>query len=571
MKVRFLGAVGSVTGSCSWLADDEHGWSFLVDCGLNQDETNLTTKQPKPWPFNPASLQFVALTHAHLDHCGLLPALYREGFTGPVYCTPETAELARLVLGDAARIPAAGFSAADVDRIRWKPFREDLPFGQPRPVATDLFLRTYRSGHIPGAVSLEVLWGTPGSEQRNIVFSGDVGPGSEDAEVTPMLRFPWNPRSACFAVLESTYGGTVRTPQDRDPAQRLDRLKELVDSIMEAEGTLLLPAFALGRAQDLMFDLHAMVASEPNRFRNLRIMLDAPLARRAQSVVARAMKRVDVTRDKVRPLWLGKQVFRQLGLDDTDPDDIQAAFNIIDMTLTGDRSNPPKVITRGNELARHWSALTEPPLKAATDRSSTPDGPTVIICGSADGCGGAAASWLPTLLRDTRHVIATTGYTAPHSVMGQVSRLADLPFKERRRHPGHINWPDGRKLPICQVSANVTRLRGYSAHADQTDLLEWAFLRRQNGDGLVAPMLFIQHGEDREREALRNAILDRAAETRQHVNVLLPQPMDEWISLDDAREHHWRCNLFSDGEKHSHHSGADPVAVGREVTRLHRT
>jgi metallo-beta-lactamase family protein len=532
MKVRFLGAVGTVTGSCSWLQDPDRGWNFLVDCGMHQDESNATQDKSKTWPFDPATLQFVALTHAHLDHCGLLPALYRDGFEGPVRCTSETAELARLVLNDAARIPNSGFCKADVDRIQWKPFREDQPFGQPRPVDQDLFLRTYRSGHIPGAASIEVLWGAPGPGQRNIVFSGDLGPGSEDDEVAPMLRFPWNPRSACFAVLESTYGGTVRTPLERDPKQRLVRLHEVMTSIVETGGTLLLPAFAVGRAQDLMFDIHAVVASEPQRFREMRIVLDAPLARSVQGVVAQAMQRVDVMREKVRPLWLGKQVFRQLGLDDTEPDDIQAALDIIKMTLTGVRGDEPKLIPQGNGLAQQWRALTEPPTKVAPDRSRAPEGPTVIVCGSADGCGGAAAGWLPTLLRDTRHIIATTGYTSPLSVMGRITMLADLPLKERRRHPGHIEWPNGRALPIRDVSASLTRLRGYSAHADQIDLLNWVFLHRQNGDGVVAPTLFVQHGEDREREALRSAILQRAAKTGQHINVVLPQREDHWISLE---------------------------------------
>lgn len=532
MKVRFLGAVGTVTGSCSWLQDSTRGWNFLIDCGLNQEKPEGTPASPKDWPFNPATLQFVALTHAHLDHCGLLPALYRDGFRGPVRCTHETAELARLVLADAARVPCSGITQADVDRIKWMPFREDQPFGQPRPVDRDLFLRPLRSGHIPGAISIEVLWGAPGAEQRNIVFSGDIGPGGEDTEIAPMLRFPWSPRSACFAVLESTYGGTVRTQQERDPAQRLARLHALVAGIVNTGGTLLLPAFAVGRAQDLMFDLHAVVAADPLRFRDLRIVLDAPLARRVQNVVAQAMQRVDVMRDKVRPLWLGKQVFRQLGLDDTEPDDIQAALDIITMTLTGVRGDSSRRITGGNALAQQWRPIMDPPAKSAPNRGHAPQGATVIVCGSADGCGGAAASWLPTLLQDSRNVIATTGYTAPRSVMGRLAALANLPLKERRRHPGNIEWPDGKIFPIRDVGALVTCLSGYSAHADQADLLNWVFLHRQNGDGVVAPTLFLQHGEDREREALRAAILQHAAETDQLINVVLPQRADDWVSLD---------------------------------------
>ncbi len=535
MKVRFLGAVGTVTGSCSWMQDEARGWNFLVDCGLQQEDTASAMGAPNGWPFDPAALQFVALTHAHLDHSGLLPALCRDGFRGPVYCTSETAALAQLALSDAARRSGAGITQADVDRIQWRRFREDLPFGQPRPVAQDLFLRTYRAGHIPGAVSIEVLWGAPGPEQRNIVFSGDIGPGCEDHEVAPMLRFPWNPRRACFAVLESTYGGTVRSPESRSPGQRLSGLNDLVASVVESGGTLLLPAFAIGRAQDLLFDLHAVVAADPERFQRLEIVLDAPLARRVNAVVATAMQRTDVTRNKVRPLWLGKQVFRQLGLDDTEPDDIQAALNIILMTFVSAAGDAALRVSRGNALARQWRPLTRARGQAGMARSSQPDQPTVIVCGSADGCGGAAAAWLPVLLRDPRNIIATTGYTAPHSVMGQTARLAELPFKERRRHPGSIAWPDGRSFPIRDVAATITSLKGYSAHADQTDLLEWVFLRRQDGDGVVAPTLFIQHGEDRAREALRDAVLKQAAVRGERVCVHLPQPADAWHWLDMER------------------------------------
>lgn len=532
MKVRFLGAIGTVTGSCSWLRDEARGWNFLVDCGLHQDEPGAALQGPGDWPFEPATIQFVALTHAHLDHCGLVPALVRAGFRGEVRCTRETAEIARIVLENAARFVGSGIRQQDVARIRWKPFRADVAFGQPRPVAQDLFLRTYRSGHIPGAASIEVLWGAPGPEQRGIVFSGDLGPGREDAEVAPMLRYPWNPRRANFAVLESTYGGTVRAAEDRDADLRLARLRELLDGIVQRGGTLLLPAFAVGRAQDLMHDLHAVVAADPVRFEALRIHLDAPLARLVQSVVAKAMARVDQTATKIRPLWLGKQVFRQLGLDDSEPGDIDAALAIVAMTLTGVRGQATPAIARGNALARAWRPLTEAP-SATLDRGRAPDGPTVIVCGSADGQGGTAASWLPTLLPDARHVVATTGYTPGSSVMGRLATLAELPRAERRRHTGALEWESGKSMPIRAIGAEVTRLRGYSAHADQAELLDWVFLRREDGAGQVAPKVFLQHGEDGARRSLRDAIGRRARESSCRVDVVLPGRDDGWFELDD--------------------------------------
>lgn len=533
MKVQFLGAVGRVTGSCSWLRDEARQWNFLVDCGLQQDGPREVTGLRDGWPFVPSEIQFVALTHAHLDHCGLLPLLYRDGFRGMVHCTPETAEIAKLVLEDAARVGGAGITPKDVSLIQWKPFRENLPLGQPRPVAQDLFLRPLRSGHVVGAVSLEVLWGAPGPLQRSIVFSGDVGPGCEGAEMAPMIRFPWNPPRASFAVLESTYGSIVRTAEERDPQARLARLRDLVAQIAESEGTLLLPAFAVGRAQDLLFDLHAVLAAHPDRFKDVQLMVDAPLARRVQNVVTTAMKKVDVTKGKVRPLWLGKQIFCLLGLDDTDPDDIECALGIIDMTYKNFSRDHRGTCTRGNDIAKNWRPRAMDLSRRKLDRSIAPDGPTVIICGSADGSAGAAAKWLPTLLRESRHVIATSGYVSPLSVMGQISKLAHLPMKERRRHPGHIAWPDDQVVYIRDAAAAITSLKGYSAHADQADLIDWAFLRRQDGNGLVAPVLFLQHGEDKERRALRDALLKRCTQTHQTAKVVLPEPGDGWHALDD--------------------------------------
>lgn len=183
-------------------------------------------------------------------------------------------------------------------------------------------------------------------------------------------------------------------------------------------------------------------------------------------------------------------------------------------------------------MARQWRALTEPFLRETPDRSQAPEGPSVIVYGSADGGAGAAANWLPTWLPQSRHVIATTGYTPPRSVMGHLALLADLPLQEGRRHPGHIAWPAGKLFPIRQVQATVTRLRGYSAHADQADLLDWVFLRCEHGDGVVAPTLFLQHGNDREREALRDEILQRAAASGQSISVRLTQQGEGCVDLD---------------------------------------
>ena len=539
MKMRFLGAVGVVTGSCTWLKDETRGWSFLIDCGLNLDGGRVSPWTEGKWPFEPSSLQFVALTHAHLDHCGLIPLLYKRGFKGPVYCTQETAKIATMILEEAAKQPDIGYGAKDVAKIEWRSFRTDLPLAQPRPVDTDLFLRAYRSGHIVGAVSLAVLWGPPGPQQRSIIFSGDVGPGCEDNEGTSLIRHPWRPVPANFAVLESTYGNLVRSDEQRDPSAKLAALETLVERIVAQRGTLLLPAFALGRVQDVLFDLHAIVARNPHRFEQLKVLLDAPLASRIQPIAAASLGESEVTgkTGKVRLRWLGKQVFRLLELDDTDPDDIDTAIAICQQALNEKRgANLPRA-TRGNEIARNWQPLVQTPKDLKLNREAQPEGPTVIVCGSADGENGTAAQWLPTLLRDSRNIVASTGYTPGGSVMTNLMALAKSPRNERRRHTGSVQWTNGTTVRFRDIVADLVRLTDYSAHADQKDLVDWMFYQHADRDVTSAPVVFIQHGEDPQRRQLADALKSRATELHQELSVFLPQPGGEeaWFSLEPGK------------------------------------
>lgn len=538
MEMRFLGAVGVVTGSCTWLRDEARGWSFLIDCGLNLDGDRAPQWSKGEWPFEPSNIQFVALTHAHLDHCGLIPLLYKRGFKGPVYCTTETQRIAIEILESAARQPNIGYTVKEVAAINWKPFRGDLPLAQPRPVATDLFLRAYRSGHIVGAVSLAVLWGPPGPEQRSIVFSGDVGPGSEDSEGTSLVRHPWRPLSANFSVLESTYGNVVRSVEQRDSVVRLAALERLVDQTVDQRGTLLLPAFALGRIQDVLFDLHTVVAKAPHRFRHLKILLDAPLASRIQPHVAKALGDSEVTgkQGKVRLRWLGKQVFRLLELDDKDPGDIDAAIDICKQTLNEKRGSNSPQVTRGNEIARNWRPLTQTPKDLGLSRETQPEGPMVIICGSADGENGTAAEWLPTLLGCSLNTIASTGYTPGGAVMTRLMALAATPPNELRRHTASLEWTNGKTFRVRDIKAKLIRLSGYSAHADQKDLVDWMFYRHLDRDVCSAPVVFLQHGEDPQRRELAQALRKRAIELGQQLTVVLPQPSEAgaWYSLEPA-------------------------------------
>lgn len=500
MKIRFVGPLGVVTGSCTWL---EHaGVEFLIDCGLEQDAGAPRGWNHAPWPFDPAKLRFVVLTHAHADHCGLIPALYRRGFRGAVYCTQETAEIAKIMLRDAAGSDDALSNAADVERIVWKT-PSGRVLGQRFPVAHDLFLQYFRTGHAMGAVSVQVLWGDfKRGEQRSIMFSGDLGPDAEDAEALPFMRHRMNPPRSDFAVIESTYGDRVRDADVQDATARRARLGALMARAVDSDGTLLIPAFAFGRVQDLLFDVHWLMAQDPARYAGLQVRLESSLAQRLAPILVAGWDRTEAGgTHKVRPLWLGKQMFRWLGLDDSDPDDYDRAVDICRITL-GLPPIHPDSATRGNAIARAWPSL----LSVDTPVSGMPAGPRLVIAASGMGDHGRAAHWLQRCLTDAATIVAFSGHCAEGSVGGHLLRLAQVPLQERRRSRARIEWCDGAGVAERDIRAEITSLQGYSGHADQAGLVAWAVSCFRDVHVPAGDTFFIQHGNEQARIALAEAI-----------------------------------------------------------------
>lgn len=533
MEIRFLGPLGIVTGSCSWLSHE--GVEFLVDCGVEQEERADVTWSDKSWPFDPRRLRFVILTHAHADHCGLIPHLYKRGFTGTVYATRETAQIADIMLKDAAGLPGADYDPSDVDRIKWKEPGSTSLFGRPHPVATDLFIQFFRSAHVMGAVSVRILWGEPGSdEQRSIAFSGDLGPDGEDNETLPFLRHRMGLPTSDFAVLESTYGNRNRDPDVASLGARRKRLRALVDQVLETNGALLIPAFAFGRTQDVLFDLHWLVASDPERYAEIDVHLDSPLSTKLAPVIAKALERTESNgrNGKVRPLWLGKQLFRWLGLDDTDTDDFNRAIDICRMTLGLDCLFPGTG-GRGNEVARAWRPLLGASQPGSVYRVREPsERPRVIVASSGMGDFGRAARWLQKLLPDPNAIVAFSGYCSSSSVGGRLLALAATPPSERRRLRGEVTWLGGGGVPEREILADVTALNGYSAHADQAGLMAWT-LSQYGGQILPAGRtIFIQHGPDQARSALAKAIKREAREMGIGIELDIPTRANSLRSLD---------------------------------------
>lgn len=539
MEICFVGPLGKVTGSCTWMRDESRGWSFLVDCGMQQGERSAKEwNSCEDWPFQVADLQFVLLTHAHIDHSGLIPVLYKQGFKGPIYCTEETQKIAELLLRDAARFPETPYSEKDLELIKWRTPGGSTKFGIYHPVDQDLFIRFFRSGHIVGSVSISIHWGPKGDDQKSIVFSGDVGPGSEDGEVLPFLRFPLHPKPGNFAVLESTYGSVVREKSERSPSERRAQLKMLLDKILESGGTLALPAFSVGRTQDLLFDIHYLVAEDEERYGAIKYLIDSPTSEKVNAVTLEAIKKTQLnpSTGKSRPLWMGKQVFRELGLDKNNREHFDFALDIFSMTF-GKIDRSAFRGRFGNSVAGAWRPL----FKRVKDRArkiQEEDGPRVILMSSGTGDGGACASWLPALIQSERNIVALTGYCAATTVGGQLLTLMRSPIDQRKLHTGEIVWKnlDGSRslsLPISLVRAQITCLKGYSAHGDQTDLVNWLF---ENHRGSLRQVLgrtvFLQHGEDRARDALQAALHERADEWGLDLNVVKPRDPARWFDLD---------------------------------------
>lgn len=535
MQVRFLGPLGMVTGSCTWMRDVRRGWNFLVDCGMQQGERSSAKWNKQAWPFRPAELNFVVLTHAHIDHCGLLPRLYQDGFNGVVYCPQETRDLAIISLKDAARHSNGLYTEKDVERIQWhEPKGVPLLGGTFHPVGTDLFLKFYRTGHIVGAVSVAVYWGSKGPDQRSIVFSGDLGSNAEGEESLPFLRFRMHPVPCNFAVLESTYGARVREANECDPVVRREALRTQLDRVIETSGTLVLPAFSLGRTQDVLFDLHWIAAKNPKRYGVVTYYLDAPGARSMHQCMFDAFIRTETNgkNGKVRPLWLGKQIYRWLDLDEANPAHVQRVLDIIAMTLDVPRETDRSLIDLGNAVTQAWRPLLTPVGKRRELMDQGLPRPCVIVTGAGSCDGGPVRSWLPHLLGDTRTVVGMLGYAPPSSIAGQLLSLRATPVSERARHTGFLEWSEDERVAIRDVRASIVQLGGYSAHADQrglVDWLVWSFREKWETSGQV---VFIQHGADDQRLALRKALEHRAGEVGLPVRTVLPDSSEEWFDLD---------------------------------------
>jgi len=284
-KLIFHGAAGEVTGSMHLLETD--GACVALDCGLFQGRREESRRKNLTFPRPPERITAVVLSHAHIDHCGRLPRLVRDGFDGPIYCTPATLDLATVMLADSAHI-----QAEDVKFLNKKKARrgealveplysiEDaiqtmrrlhaVPFGRPFQVTPRVTARFHEAGHMLGSAGVELKLNEGG---RTLVFSGDIGrPG------VPILRDPQPLPDCDYLICESTYGGRRSDPvKDMKP-----RLEKVVNDTIARGGKVIIPAFSVGRTQTIVYNLHELFSE--GRIKRLPIYVDSPLAVNATEV-----------------------------------------------------------------------------------------------------------------------------------------------------------------------------------------------------------------------------------------------------------------------------------------------
>lgn len=286
MKLKFLGAARTVTGSCFYIECSD--MNILVDCGIYQGE-DADVINRAAFDYKPPELDYIFVTHAHLDHSGMLPRVVKEGFRGKIITTPATRDLLEPMLYDSAHIQEndaewfnrkairAGkrpimplYSIDDVKNVI--PLFDVKPYGTIFRLGDGIKYRFLDAGHILGSGTLE-LWYQDAEKEKKIVFSGDIG-----KKGNPIIRDPLTPVESNFVVMESTYGNRLHKPLN----ESIDELVEAIKVTFKKGGNVFIPAFAIGRTQDLLYILNNLVRQK--RLHNVHVYLDSPLAEEATKV-----------------------------------------------------------------------------------------------------------------------------------------------------------------------------------------------------------------------------------------------------------------------------------------------
>jgi metallo-beta-lactamase family protein len=448
-RIRFLGASRNVTGSRSLV--EAGGQRVLVDCGIHQERQHRD-RDFEPFPVPPDSIDAVLLTHAHLDHCGYLPKLVREGFSGPVFCTAASAEIGRIVMLDAGYIQEEDakykrkrhskegktarfgydplYTVADAEKAA--PFLRPVRLDAPVEVAPGMVASFHNAGHILGSSFVRLVIAQDG-ENRSILFSGDVGRPDK-----PILQDPERFDQADYVVVESTYGDRVHDA----PMEIPDALAEVILDTLDRGGNLLIPSFAIERAQEVLYHLFAL--RQAKRIPRILTFLDSPMAQKVTDVFERHPELFD---EEMTGLMRSREnPFR----------------------------NPQLVFTRSAEQSKAINRVR---------------GTAIVIAGSGMCTGGRIKHHLAQHISREESTVLFVGYQAA----GTLGRgILDGAGTIRILGSEHM------------VRARVARIHGFSAHADRDELLAWLTSLRT-----PPRRVFVNHGEDEAATSFKTFLCER--------------------------------------------------------------
>lgn len=456
MKVTFLGAAETVTGS-NFLVEGA-GKKFLVDCGLHQGKFEEELLNDEPFDYDVNSIDFMLLTHAHIDHSGRIPKLYKDGYKNPIYATKATCDLCSIMLPDSGHIQETENEIKNKKRKRngKKPIEplytvedaensielfKEVEYDQIVDLAPGISARFNDAGHMLGSSIIEI-WITENNQTKKIVFSGDIGNND-----IPLLSSPTMIESADYLIMESTYGDRLHLKNDQKANLFLDIVTETLDN----GGTVVIPSFAVGRTQEILFELNKIKDSkekdeafkkEYETLMNAKVYVDSPLATSATEVFE---KNMDLFKPEV-------QKFIKRGDNPLD-------FPGLNFTQSVDES---KALNMSDE-------------------------PCIIISASGMCDVGRIKHHLKHNIWNPKSTILFVGYQAP-GTLGR--RIVD----------------GEKKVKILgeefAVKARVEYIEGYSGHADQEWLLNFVY----SFTSQMPKHIFLVHGEPNAQETLKEKI-----------------------------------------------------------------